>query len=140
MKVNARHYTKNYLMGIREEALRELTGMGVLVAPKNKNIETQVMPWLFSKICDFLQEDEAATGGSKSVVSEGLDHASHSHKATIQAKYDAIEKARLDKIEAEKQRVIRKQNRRVAREIRAKDLELEKFKDKVQQNCIFKGE
>ena len=54
MKVNARFYTKNYLMGMKEEALKELTGMGVLVAPKNKIIEKEVLPFLLNKICDFL--------------------------------------------------------------------------------------
>ena len=58
----------------------------------------------------------------------------------IKAKYAAIEQAKLDKVEEEKQRVVRKQNRRQAREIRAKDLELDKFRDQIQRNVIFKGE
>jgi len=39
MKVNARKYAKNYIMGVREEAVRELTSMGVLVPPKIRNME-----------------------------------------------------------------------------------------------------
>jgi hypothetical protein len=36
--------------------------------------------------------------------------------------------------------VQRKKDRRLAREIRAKDLELEKYRDQIQRNVIFKGE
>ena len=49
----------------------------------------------------------------------------------IKARYAAIEQAKQDEIEAAKARVQRKKDRRLAREIRAKDLELEKYKDQI---------
>lgn len=131
MKVNARHISKNYLSGLREEALCELSSMGVLVAPKTKNMEEQVLPWLLNKIVDFLHEDSATINGSTGIVDNGFLDATDSHAATIKAKYDAIQKAADDKIEAAKNKEIMRQNRRLAREIRAKDLELEKYKDSV---------
>ena len=114
--------------------------MGILVAPQERNIETQVMPWLMNKICDFIREDEAATNGAEEAVENGFKDAQNTHSSVIKAKYDAIEQARVDKIEFEKSEVERKIKRREAREIRAKDLELEKQKDQIQRNVIFKGE
>ena len=46
--------------------------MGILVAPRERHMETQVMPWLMNKICDFLREDEAATVGAEEAVENGL--------------------------------------------------------------------
>lgn len=140
MKLNARHVSKNFIAGLREEALAELSGMGVLVAPKKRNMQEQVLPWLLNKIVDFLREDEAAVKGSSGIIDLGLGDATSTHAATVAAKYAAIKKAEEDKIEAAKQKEIFRQNRRLAREIRAKDQELEKFKDLVQKNIVFKGE
>jgi hypothetical protein len=39
MKIAARTFSKDYLNGIREEAIRELSNTGVLVPPKIKHIE-----------------------------------------------------------------------------------------------------
>jgi len=33
--------------------------MGVLQAPKHRAMEDEVLPWLMTKIEDFLREDEA---------------------------------------------------------------------------------
>jgi len=74
-KINARHFSKNYLGGIREEAMKELTSMGVLVPKKERNMEEQVMPWLLDRICDFLHEDAAAIKGSETIVEGGLTDA-----------------------------------------------------------------
>lgn len=51
-----------------------------------------------------------------------------------------MRKAEEDKVEAEKQRVIRKEKRRLAREKKAKDEALDRFKDQVYVNIILKGE
>lgn len=112
MKMNARQVTKNYLAGMHEEAMRELSAMGVLVAPKTRHMEEQVMPWLLDRICDFLKEDEATIQGSSGVVDDGITCASNSHAATIKAKYDAIKQAEEDKIEAAKQKEIFREERR----------------------------
>lgn len=47
-----------------------------------------------NKIEDFLREDEATILGAQSVVKDGIILSSATHKATIKAKYDAIEKAK----------------------------------------------
>ena len=64
-KINARSFAKNYLNGIREVALNQLTSQGVLVKPKNRAIHEEVMPWLLDKIVDFLHEDQATNFGSE---------------------------------------------------------------------------
>jgi hypothetical protein len=38
--------------------------MGVLVAPDNRAIEEEVMPWLMGQIMHFLEEDKATNQGS----------------------------------------------------------------------------
>ena len=59
MKINARQFTKNYLTGLREQAMAQLSAVGVLVPPKNKAIEEEVLPWLMGRIVDFLDEEKA---------------------------------------------------------------------------------
>ena len=38
-KVNARVVSKQYMMGLREDAMSELCAMGVLIKPRNRSIE-----------------------------------------------------------------------------------------------------
>ena len=67
--------------------MRELTSIGVLVKPKDRNMEEQVMPWLLDRIVDFLHEDDAAFKGSQNVIDLGLTDAQSMHKDVIKAKY-----------------------------------------------------
>ena len=98
------------------------------------------MPWLLDRIVDFLHEDDAALKGSINIIDSGLTEAQSLHKDVIKAKYQAIEQEKVDKKDAEKAKVIRKENRRIARDVRAKDLELDKYRDQIERNVIFKGE
>jgi hypothetical protein len=84
-------------------------------------MEEQVIPWLLEKIQDFLREDEATIEGSREVVTDGIAGVSMDHRQAIQAKKDAIKKAKADKLEAIKQNDIRKQRRKEARIKREKD-------------------
>lgn len=65
-----------------------------------------------NKIFNFLEEDKAITDGTQTVVIDGIADTQNDHKKTIKAKYDAIKKAEDDKIEALKQKEIRKEKRR----------------------------
>ena len=103
-------------------------------------MEDQVLPWLMNKIEDFLREDEATINGAQDVVKDGILLSSAAHKATIKARYAAIEKAKQDALQAIEDKKIRKENRRLAREKRAKDNELEKYRDLIERNIIFRGE
>jgi hypothetical protein len=75
MKIVAKSFAKDYLAGIRDEAIKELVTGGILVPPKVKHIEQEVLPWLMNKIVDFLIEDKAAIKGSEEVVELGLENA-----------------------------------------------------------------
>lgn len=63
-KVNARQFTKNYLTGLREKALSQLSSMGLLVPSRERAMEEQVMPWIFNRIMDYLNEDKILAAGS----------------------------------------------------------------------------
>lgn len=139
-KVNARLLSKLYLQGLREECLSELSSMGVLVAPKCRAMDNEVVPWLMDRICDFLREDAATLDGSTAIVNDGINDAQTEHTNTIKARYAKVKKDADDKIEGQRQTQIRKQQRREAREKRAKDQELEKYRDTIERNIIFKGE
>ena len=129
MKVNARMISKNWMMGLREDAMKQLCAQGVLVPARERAMQEQVVPWLMDKVFNFLEEDKAIVDGTETVVKDGIDETQKDHKKTIQAKYDRIKKAEEDKIEAERQKVIRKEKRKLMREKKAKDEALEKFKD-----------
>lgn len=127
-------------MGLREDAMKQLSAQGVLVPARERAMHEQVVPWLMDKIFNFLEEDKAITNGTQSVVVDGINETQNDHKNTIKAKYDSIKKAEEDKIQAEKEKVIRKEKRRKLREKKAKDEALEKFKDQVYAQVILKGE
>lgn len=101
-KLNARALTKNYLSGLREQALGQLSSQGILVAPQHRAIQEEVVPWFMTKIQDFLMEDQATDEGSQKVVVDGILDAQAQHAAKIKAKYEADRKADADRVEAEK--------------------------------------
>jgi hypothetical protein len=90
-KITARTYAKNYLAGVREEAIKELANSGILVAPRVKHIEQEVMPWLIDKIVDFLHEDKAAIKGAEAIIERGLEDAQTIHQNVIKQRYQDIE-------------------------------------------------
>jgi len=94
--------SKNWLTGLREDAMKQLTAQGVMVPARERAMHEQVVPWLMDKILNFLEEDKAITDGTQTVVIDGINETQKDHKSTIKAKYDRIKKAEEDKIEAEK--------------------------------------
>lgn len=139
-KINARSFAKSYLFGIREEAIKEVASLGILVAPKVRHIEEEVVPWIMDKVVDFLYQDSAVSRHANSIVDIGFADSLNQHGQVIKAKYAAIEQAKVDAVVAAQARVKRKADRRKAREVRQKDFELEKYKDQIQRNVILKGE
>jgi hypothetical protein len=139
-KINARQFTKNYLTGLREQAMSQLSAIGVLVPTKSRAIHEEVLPWLMSKITDYLEEEQATVEGTHTVFTEGILDCQNSHASVIRAKYARIQKAEQDRLEAIKQNELRKKRRREAREKRAKDQALEKFKDEVDNFVVMKSE
>ena len=92
-----------------------------------------------SQVVEYLEEDEAINTGAEKVVVDGFLTAKQEHADTIKRREDAKKKAEEDKIEAEKQYEIKKQERRAARAKKAKDEALEKWKDQVRNKVIYNG-
>jgi len=44
----------------------------VLVKPRERAMQEQVVPWLMSQIMTFIDEDSAISFGTKTVVDEGI--------------------------------------------------------------------
>lgn len=63
---------KSWMTGIREDAMKQLTAQGVLVKPRERAMQEQVVPWLMSQIMTFIDEDTAISKGTKTVVDEGI--------------------------------------------------------------------
>ena len=61
----------------------QLSAVGVLVPPKNRAIEEEVLPWLMGRITDFLDEDQATVQGSQNVVIDGILECQNEHAAVI---------------------------------------------------------
>ena len=66
-------------------------------------MEEQVIPWLYDRIMDFIREDEATIKGSSEVVTDGIAGTCSAHVEAIKAKKARDEKAKADKLEAERQ-------------------------------------
>ena len=73
MKVNARMISKNWMMGLREDAMKQLCAQGVLVPARERAMQEQVVPWLMDKVFNFLEEDKAIVDGTETVVKDGID-------------------------------------------------------------------
>ena len=91
------------------------------------------------EITCYLKEDAAVNRGSEKVVHDGIFAAQRAHKQTMKAHADAIKQAELDAEEAKKQKIIRKEQRKIAREKAAKDKALAIWEDDIREKIIFKG-
>ena len=86
----ARQFAKNYLEELRFDSVTKLSSMGVLVKPPKRSMVEEVMPWLMTKIVDFLHEDKAINDGSQNVVIDGIMLAQNEHNKAIKDKYERI--------------------------------------------------
>ena len=82
---------KQWMSGLREDAMSQLCSQGVLVPSRSRAMHEQVVPWLMNQICNFIDEDTEIVKGTETVVVEGIKDTQNEHKQTIKAKYDRIE-------------------------------------------------
>ena len=110
-KFVARQLAKKYLVGIRENAINALKDQGILVAPLNKVMEEDVMPWLLDKIDEFIQDEEHIEKNASQILNLGVDEGVDEHHKTLQQKYQA----KIKKAEEHEQWLRSEQERREKR-------------------------
>lgn len=54
----ARVMAKGHLQGLKENALKQLVDIGLLVSPLEKSMHESVLPWLIDKMTGFLNDEE----------------------------------------------------------------------------------
>jgi hypothetical protein len=71
------------LVGIRENAINALKDQGILVAPLNKVMEEDVMPWLLDKIDEFIKDDDDIFTNASQILNTGVDGSVDEHHKTL---------------------------------------------------------
>ena len=88
-KVVARQTSKNYLAGLREKAVANLTDVGFFTDEFRTDVlDNDVVPWLHEQAFEFLQDLTVQTAFSTNLVLDHLVSEENSHIATVKAKED----------------------------------------------------
>ena len=73
---------KNWMTGLREDAMSQLCAQGVLVPKRERAMHEQVTPWLMGQIMGFLEEEEAIFKGIRRAEERGRPAATQSGAAS----------------------------------------------------------
>ena len=111
---------KNYLTGIRENAIQTLVDMKMMEPKIESDLHEDVLPWLRQKIGKFEQDDGQAEKLAVSIIESGIMQAQLNHATTLRLRNERIAKEIADKEQSEKDRVKRRENRAMERELRDK--------------------
>ena len=82
-KYVARVQSKQYLVGLKEGALRQLVEQGVLVNPTEKALHESVLPWLIDKMAGFLEDDEAIDYNVDQIVNDSYKMSLDAHAKSM---------------------------------------------------------
>lgn len=103
-------------------------------------LEGNVLPWLFSKVEELVEEIDVAVNFSDVLVGKNVDSEMKAHEDTVQAERDrraAVQKAIED---AAAQKIEEKRKRKEARELQRKQASLRALKDELNARFVQKAE
>lgn len=103
-------------------------------------LEGDVLPWLFGKVEELVEEIDVAVNFSDVLVGKNVDLEMKAHEDTVQAERDrraAVQKAIED---AAAQKIEEKRKRKEARELQRKQASLRALKDELNARFVQKAE
>ena len=110
----------------------------MLTDPIKQVMEANVMPWLFEKTLNFLEEDFVIEENAETQLTEGILISKAEHKLSLINKQKARDQAVVDaEKEAEEKRlakIARKEDRRIKRRLKAIDEMIEQVKKRLIEN------
>jgi len=140
-KIVARTIGKGYMVSITESAVSYLKDVGYFKDSfKVDVLEGDVLPWLFNKVEEFVQEIDVAGDFSDILVGDNIDSEMKAHEATVQAERDrraAVQKAIED---AAAKKIEDKRKRKEARELKRKQEALRDLKNELNAKFVQKAE
>lgn len=95
--------------------------MDLMTSKLNSQLQEDVLPWLFSKVDQFLEDEDFIAQNTFEIVETGIHTQKHKHLARLEEVERSKFLAEENRKEHLRKEVARKQARRVAREKRAKD-------------------
>ena len=131
---------KNYLTGIRENAIQTLVDMKMMEPKIESDLHEDVLPWLKQKIGKFEQDDGEAEKLAVSIIESGILQAQLNHATTLRLRNERKAKEAADKEQSEKDRVKRRENRALERELRDKRAAKAALRAQINKHIIDKGE
>ena len=99
-KYVARVMAKKAMTNLRYDAIRHLNDIGMMNNPLEKELESDVLPWLIEKMQGFLSKDFGLQIVTEQVVNEGIHRQRIEHANTLQSKIDDVRQKELDAIRA----------------------------------------
>lgn len=118
----ARLFAKKCLVGLKENALRQLKDEGMLTDPIMQVMEENVMPWIFERTLGFLEQDTIIMINAEHQFNDGIMKPRGEHRLAIineQKRKEQVEIDRLQAIEDKKQaKISRKEERKIQRRLR----------------------
>ena len=131
---------KNYLTGIRENAIQTLVDMKMMEPKIESDLHEDVLPWLRQKIGKFEKDDGQAEQLAVSIIESGILQAQLNHATTLRLRNERKAKEAADKEQSEKDRVKRRENRALERELRDKRAAKAALRAQINKHIIDKGE
>jgi len=140
-KIVARNIAKGYMHSLTSSSYAYLKDVGYFVDNfKVDVLEGDVLPWLFGKVEELVEEIDVAVNFSDVLVGKNVDLEMKAHEDTVQAERDrraAVQKAIED---AAAQKVEEKRKRKEARELQRKQASLRALKDELNARFVQKAE
>ena len=116
MKYVSRVTAKNFLYHLKGHVFQDLNAQGVLPNPVQIRLHEQVVPWMYEKVLELLQDEDFIEGNVSDVLWESMKGNQESHKKIVDTEHQRIE---ANKKEAERQRQKKEEERRLRHEARA---------------------
>ena len=92
--------SKNYLAGIRENAIQTLADQSMLNPKIECDLHEDVLPWLKAKIASFSGEDNQAVDMTSDIIEGGIAARQIAHGVTLKAREERLAREVAEREEA----------------------------------------
>ncbi len=136
-KIVARNIAKGYMSTLTSSSYSYLKDVGYFVDNfKVDVLEGDVLPWLFSKVEELVEEIDVAVNFSDVLVGKNVDSEMKAHEETVQAERDRRAAVQRGIEDAAAQKIEEKRKRKEARELQRKQASLRTLKDELNARFV----
>lgn len=140
-KVAARVISKNYMARLKENTYSRLKSVGFYTDQFTVEVlDKDVVPWLHSKVFEFVQDLEVQEGLPTRLAIDHLHSEQEIHLGTVKAEQDRRQRVREDEERILAEKMEEKRLKREKKERERKEAERKALKEEVEKLFIEKGE